>query len=80
MLRNLVALLGGLRESVARVRADEIGSRAWQHVRTVDLEHRDGTRLSAQPTPDGIAIHGDLTAALPRGLAGEMFRIISALL
>jgi hypothetical protein len=80
VLPNLAALLGGLRESVARVRADEIGLRAWQHVRAVDVEHRDGTRLSAQPIADGIAIHGDLTAALPRGLADEMFRIISAVL
>jgi hypothetical protein len=77
---NLASLLGGLREAVAQVRADETGQRAWAQVRTLRVEHHAGSPLSVQPVTDGLAVRADLTAALPRALPDELVRKISALL
>ncbi len=79
-LGNLASLLRGLREAVAQVRADEMGKRAWEQVRTLRVEHHAGAVLSVLPVADGLSVRADLSAALPRALAGELFRKISALL
>jgi hypothetical protein len=77
---NLASLLRGLRDAVARVRADEMGERAWAQVRTLRVEHHAGSRLSVLPVADGLAVRADLGAALPRALPGELVTKISALL
>jgi hypothetical protein len=77
---NLAALLRGLREAVAQVRADDMGQRAWARVRTLRVEHQAGSPLSVLPIADGLAVRADLTAALPRALPGELVTKISALL
>lgn len=79
-LDNLDRLLRGLRETVREVRADEIGRQAWAPVRTLQVEHRGGSGLSAQRVPDGLSVQADLTAALPRDLIGELRRLFNALL
>jgi hypothetical protein len=77
---NLASLLCGLRDAVDRVRADDMGRRAWAQVRTLRVEHHAGSPLWVQPVADGLAVSVDLTAALPRALASELVRQISALL
>jgi hypothetical protein len=78
VLANLARLLRGLREVAARVRADELGQRAWEQVRTLLVEHRTGEELAVLRTPDGLAVRADLSAALPRAVTGELYRKISA--
>jgi hypothetical protein len=80
LLGNLARLLGGLREAIAQARADEIGQRAWDQVDSLRVEHRAGSKLSVQRTADRLSAHVDLSAALPRAAAGELYREISALL
>jgi len=80
LLGNLAALLRGLREAVAQVRADEIGQQAWARVPTLRVEHHAGSPLSVLPVTGGLAVQADLTAALPRALPSELARKISALL
>jgi hypothetical protein len=77
---NLASLLRGLRDAISRVRADGMGQRAWAQVRTLRVEHRAGSPLSVLPVTGGLAVQADLTAALPRALAGELTTRISALL
>ena len=77
---NLASLLRGLRDAVNQVRADDMGQRAWAQVRTLRVDHLAGSPLSVRPITDGLAVSADLTAALPRALAGELVRKISALL
>lgn len=79
-LGNLATLLRGLREAVAQVRADEMGQRAWEQVRTLRVEHHAGSGLTVLPIADGLSVRADLSAALPRALTGELLRKISALL
>ncbi len=80
LLGNLARLLGGLREAITQVRADEFGRRAWDQAGPLRVEHRTGARMSVHRTADGLSVHADLLAALPRALAGELHREISALL
>ena len=80
LLGNLAVLLRGLRDAVAQVRADEMGQRAWEQVRTLRVEHHAGTPLSVLPFSGGLTVQTDLTAALPRALTGELVRKISDLL
>jgi hypothetical protein len=80
MASNLATLLHALRDAVAQVRADDMGQRAWAQVRTLRVEHHAGSPLSVQPIAGGMAVHADLSAALPRALPGELVRKISALL
>ena len=80
VIGNLASLLRGLRDAVARVCADEMGQRAWAQVHTLRVEHRAGSRLTVVPVTDGLEVQADLTAALPRALAGELASEISALL
>jgi hypothetical protein len=79
-LANLGRLLAGLRETVDEVRVDEFGRQAWERVRVVAVEHRPGTAVTVHQTPVGLAVHTDLTAALPRGLTAELRRQLNALL
>lgn len=83
LLGNLARLLGALRDAAGRVLADELGRQAWAQVRELRVEHRaaadaSAAGLSVQRTADGLAVHADLSAALPRALADELFRQISA--
>lgn len=80
VMGNLASLLRALRDAVAAVHSDDIGQRAWARVRTLRVEHRAGSPLSVLPITDGLSVQADLTAALPRGLPGELVRQISALL
>jgi hypothetical protein len=80
VLANLARLLGGLREAVARVRADEMGQRAWEQIAALHVEHSGGSELAVWCTLDGLAVRADLSAALPRAMTGELYRKISALL
>jgi hypothetical protein len=77
---NLDALLAALRQAVEAVRVDELGRRAWAEVSAVGVEHRPGQRLTVRRAPDGVLVAADLTAALPRGLAGELNRELNAAL
>lgn len=77
---NLASLLRALRAAIAEVRADDMGQRAWGRVRTLRVEHHAGSPLAVLPATGGLAVRADLTAALPRALAGELAREISALL
>jgi hypothetical protein len=65
---------------VAQVRVDEMGRQAWDRVAALRVEHRGGSGLSVQWESDGLTVHADLAAALPRALDGELLRKISALL
>lgn len=80
VIGNMASLLSALRDAVAAVRADDMGRRAWAQVRTLRVEHHAGSPLSVLPITEGLAVQADLTAALPRGLPGELVRQISALL
>jgi hypothetical protein len=80
VLANLARLLRGLRDAVALVRADEMGRRAWQQIRELQVGHHAETELTVLRTPDGLSLRADLSAALPRALTGELNRRISALL
>ncbi len=80
LLANLDRLLRGLRETAREVCADELGRNAWARVRTLRVEHSDGVRPSVRRVPDGLSVQADLTAALPRDLAGELRRQFNALL
>jgi hypothetical protein len=80
VLANLARLLGGLREAVTRVRADEMGQRAWEQIAALHVEHSGGSELGVWCTLDGLAVRADLSAALPRVMTGELYRRISALL
>jgi hypothetical protein len=79
-LGNVAALLRGLRVAVAQVRTDEIGQRAWDEVRVLRVEHRAGSDVSVERIPDGLSVGADMSRALPRGLASELCRKVSALL
>jgi hypothetical protein len=79
-LANLARLLDGLRTTVEEVRGDEPGRRAWAAVRALHVEHLAGAPLSVRAAPDGLAAQADLTAALPRDLAGELRRQVSSVL
>jgi hypothetical protein len=79
-LRNLAGLLGELRDAIAKVRADDVGRQAWDQAGLLRVGHRAGAGLSVQRTPDGLAVQVDLAAALPREMAGELYRVICALL
>jgi hypothetical protein len=79
-LANLDRLLRGLREVAGEVRADEVGRRAWAPVRAVSVAHLAGARPMVEAAPDGLAVRADLTAALPRDVAGELRRQVNALL
>jgi hypothetical protein len=80
VLATLARLLRGLQEAAARVCADELGQRAWEQVRELRVEHHGGSELAVLRIPDGLSVHADLSAALPRTLTGELERQISALL
>jgi hypothetical protein len=80
LLGNAARLLRALREAVAQVRSDEMGREAWEQVHALRVEHHAGARLAVVPAPDGLAVRADLSAALPRALSGEFFKMISALL
>jgi hypothetical protein len=77
---NLAQLLDGLRAASERVRADELGRRAWAQVRAVRVEHHAGRSLAFERQPDGLSVRADLTAALPGQLAGELRRQLDAVL
>jgi hypothetical protein len=79
-LANLARLLRGLREAVARVRADDMGQRAWEQVAALHVEHSGGSDLAVWCTLDGLAVRADLSAALPRAVTSELYRKITALL
>jgi len=80
LLGNAARLLRALREAVAQVRSDEMGREAWGQVHALRVEHHAGAGLAVLPTPDGLAVRADLSAALPRALPDEFFKKISALL
>src|SRR5439155_11617715 len=79
-LANLAQLLSRLRAAVDEVRADALGRQSWFQVRALHLPHHDGTALSVQRVPDGLSVEADLTAALPRDLAGELRRQLNSVL
>jgi hypothetical protein len=80
LLGNAARLLRALREAVAQVRSDAMGREAWEQVLALRVEHHAGAGLAVVSAPDGLAVRADLSAALPRALADELFRKISALL
>jgi len=80
VLANLARLLAGLREVARQARADEMGRRAWAQVRALQVAHRDGANLSVRRMPGGMSVQADLSAALPRDLAGQIGQQINALL
>jgi hypothetical protein len=80
LLGNAARLLRALREAVAQVRSDEMGRDAWEQVHVLRVEHLAGAGLTVILAPDGLAVRGDLSAALSRALSDELFRKISALL
>jgi hypothetical protein len=77
---NLDALLAALGRAAEAVRVDELGRRAWAGLSTVGVEHQAGQRLTVARTQDGLLVAADLTAALPRDLAGELSRQLNAAL
>lgn len=79
-LGNVAALLRGLRDAVAQVRTEEIGQRAWDEVRVLRVEHRAGSDVSVERIRDGLSVGADMSRALPRALASELCRKVSALL
>jgi hypothetical protein len=79
-LGNVAALLRGLRDAVVQVRTDEIGQRAWHDVRVLRVEHLAGSDVSVTRIPDGLSVGADMSRALPRALASELCRKVSALL
>jgi hypothetical protein len=79
-LANLDRLLRGLRDVARDVCADDVGRRAWAGIRAVRVAHRAGAGPSVEQGPDGLLVRADLSAALPRDLAGELGRQINALL
>lgn len=79
-LANLERLLRALQEVAREVCADEMGRRAWARIRTLQVAHHAGARPSMLTVPDGLLVQADLSAALPRDLAGELGRQIDALL
>jgi hypothetical protein len=79
-LANLERLLGELRSIGREVRADELGRQAWARTSTVRVEHDTGARLTVESVPGALSVRADLTAALPRELAGELRRRINMLL
>lgn len=80
MIGTLADLLRGLRDAVASIRTDDMGRRAWAQVSTLRVEHRSGSSLSVQTITDGLAVHTDWSAALPRTLPDALASKISALL
>lgn len=68
MLGNMAVLLRGLRDAVAVLSGDDMGREAWARVRTLRVEHQAGSPLNVRPIADGLAVHADLSAALPRTL------------
>jgi hypothetical protein len=80
MAGNLASLLRGLRDAVARVRADDMGRQAWARIRVLRVEHHPGSPLTVLPAADGLAVRADLAAALPRALADQITVKISDLL
>jgi hypothetical protein len=79
-LANLDRLLRALRDVVDEVRADEMGRQAWARIRVLRVGHREGARLSARAVADGLSVEADLTAALPRDLAGDLRGQVNELL
>jgi hypothetical protein len=77
-LANLERLLRGLREVAREVCVDEMGRQTWARIRSLQVSHRDGVKLSVQQVPNGLSVQADLTAALPRDLTGELGRQINA--
>lgn len=82
---NLAVLLRGLREAVAKVRADEMGRRAWSEIGVLRVEHRTGVPLSVsrgqgEPDRGELSVYADLSAALPRAADRDLYQKISALL
>jgi len=80
VLANLERLLRGLREIAREVCADEMGRQAWARMGTLQVAQADGVPLSVQPVSGGLSVQADLTAALPRDLAGQMSQQVNALL
>lgn len=80
MVGNLARLLTALREAVECVRIDEMGRQAWQQVPALRVEHRVGVSLCAQRQGDGLSVHADLLAALPRELTETLHQKINTLL
>jgi hypothetical protein len=79
-LANLAQLLSKLRTAIEEVRADALGRQSWAQVRALHLAHQAGSTLSVHRVPDGLAVQADLTAALPRDLAGELRRQLNSVL
>lgn len=79
-LANLDRLLRALRQIVRDLCADDMGRQAWGRIHTLQVAHHGGTNPSVVPVPDGLLVRADLSAALPRDLAGELRRQIDALL
>lgn len=82
---NLAVLLRGLRETVAKVRVDEMGRQAWSEISTLRVEHRAGVTLSVgrgqgEPGRGELSVYADLSAALPRATDRDLYQKISALL
>jgi hypothetical protein len=80
VLANLARLLRGLRTVVEGVRSDAMGEEAWQRVRVLSAEHREGESLAVEAQADGLVVYADLAAALPRDLAGALSHRINAVL
>jgi len=75
-LANLERLLRTLRQIAHDVCADDMGRQAWARIRTLQVAHHRGAAPSAVRTSDGLLVQADLSAALPRDLAGELGRQI----
>ena len=80
MLENMAVLLRGLRDAVAVLSGDDMGREAWARVRTLRVEHQAGSPLNVGPVADGLAVHADLSAALPRTLQSILAAELNALL
>ncbi len=79
-LANLDRLLRTLRDCVGDVCTDEMGRQAWARIRTLTVAHQSDASLSIEQAPDGLAVHADLVAALPRNLNDELRRQLNELL
>lgn len=80
MLENTAVLLRGLRDAVAVLSGDEMGREAFMQVRTLRVEHHVGSPLTVLKIADGLAVHVDLSAALPRTLAKVLADELNSLL
>jgi hypothetical protein len=79
-MANLDRLLRALRDCVGDVCADEMGRQAWARIRTLTVAHQPDAPLSIEQVSDGLAVHANLVAALPRDLTVELRRQLNALL